>query len=50
MEAGPNAKIHFRLGERYSQFWLGNEVFLPSIAGRINGMDSRNWGLCSRHW
>ena len=27
---------------------VGNEVFLPSVAGRVNAVESKNWGLCSR--
>ena len=31
----------FRCGSGLnSQFWLGNEVFLPREAGRVNGMES----------
>jgi len=32
-----------------SQFWQRNEVFLTSIAVRVNGMESWNWGLCPRY-
>jgi len=31
-----------------SRFWLENVVFLPREAGRVNGMESWNWGLCPR--
>ncbi|RXJ45717.1 hypothetical protein [Gelidibacter gilvus] len=30
----------FFFGGRYSQFLLGNEMFLPGEAGRINGMEA----------
>jgi hypothetical protein len=32
--------LELQFGGRYTRFWLVNEVFLPSIAGRINAMDS----------
>jgi len=31
-----------------SRFWLRNEVSRSSVAGRVNGMESWNWGLCPR--
>ncbi len=35
------------VSERNSEFLLGNEVFLSSVAERINEMKSQNLGLCS---
>ncbi len=33
-----------------SRFWLGNEAFLPSAAGRGSVMESQNRGLCPRQF
>ncbi len=38
--SGTKCILEFLSSGRYSRFWLGNEVFLPRVSGRLNGMES----------